>query len=113
MLDPTFFHSHIWDFEEIYNTFKEDDTNLDLMRLKIFPLTLKDKAKIWLNSLRLRTIRNGIEMQAEFLKLFFFHTQNQQSEEANIHFRSPLKRKILPMLGKILGNPQCLSSPWF
>ena len=48
----------IRDFEEVCNTFKEDATNLDLMRLKFFPLTLKDKAKIWLISLRPRTIRN-------------------------------------------------------
>ena len=51
-------YSHIREFEEVYNTFKEDITNVDLMRLKYFPLTLKDKAKIWLHSLRSRTIRN-------------------------------------------------------
>ena len=39
-------YSHIRDFEEVCNTFKEDATNLDFMRLKFFPLTLKDKAKI-------------------------------------------------------------------
>ena len=70
-------YSHIRDFEEVCNTFKEDATNLDLMRLKFFPLTLKDKAKIWLNSLRLRTIRNWKNMQAEFLnKLCSTHRTN-------------------------------------
>ena len=64
-------YTHIRDFEEVCNTFKEDATNLDLMRLKFIPLTLKDKAKIWLNSLRLRTIRNWTEMLAEFLKKIF------------------------------------------
>ena len=64
-------YSHIREFEEVCNTFKEDATNLDLMRLKFFPLTLKDKAKIWLNSLRPRTIRNWTKKQAEFLKKFF------------------------------------------
>ena len=44
---------------------------MDLMRVKFFPLTLKNKAKIWLNSLRLRTIKNWADMQAEFLKKFF------------------------------------------
>ena len=44
---------------------------MDLMRLKLFPFTLKDKEKIWLNSLRLRSIRDWTEMQAEFLKKFF------------------------------------------
>ena len=81
-------YTHIRDFEEVYNTFKEDATNLDLIRLKFFPLTLKDKSKIWLNSLRPRTIRNWTEMQAEFLKKIF-STHNQQSEEADLHLCSP------------------------
>ena len=46
------------------NTFKEGATDMDLMRVKVFPLTLKNKAKIWLNSLRSRSIRNWEEMQA-------------------------------------------------
>ena len=41
------------------------------MRLKLFPFTLKDKAKIWLNSLRLRSICTWTDLQAEFLKKFF------------------------------------------
>ena len=39
-------YSHIREFEEVCNTFKEDISNVDLMKLKFFPLTLKDKAKI-------------------------------------------------------------------
>ena len=65
------------------NTFKEDIPNVDLMRLKFFPLTLKDKANIWLNSLRPRTIRNWGDMQAEFLKKFF-----------STHKTNSLKREI-------------------
>ena len=64
-------YSHIREFEEVYNTFKEETTTVDLMRLKLFPFTLKDKKKIWLNSLRPRSIWNWTEMQAEFLKKFF------------------------------------------
>ena len=55
-------YTHIWEFEEVYTTFKEGATNMELLKLKAFPLTLKDKAKIWLNSLRPRTIRNWTEM---------------------------------------------------
>ena len=44
---------------------------MDLLKLKAFPLTLKDKAKILLNSLRAKTIRNWAELQAKFLKKFF------------------------------------------
>ena len=48
---------------------------MDLLKLKAFPLTLKDKAKIWLYSLRPRTIRNWAKLQAEFLKKFFNTTK--------------------------------------
>ena len=66
-------YSHIREFKEVCNTFKEDIPNVDLMRLKFFPLTLKNKAKIWLNSLRPRTIRNWGDMQAEFKKIIIQH----------------------------------------
>ena len=39
-------YTHIMEFEEVCNPFKEDATTLDLMRLNLFPFTLKDKAKM-------------------------------------------------------------------
>ncbi|RVW35042.1 hypothetical protein CK203_079863 [Vitis vinifera] len=64
-------YAHIKEFEEVCNTFREEGASIDLMRLKLFPFTLKDKEKIWLNSLRPRSIRNWVDLQAEFLKKFF------------------------------------------
>ena len=78
-------YTHIREFEEVGTTFKESIPDMDLLKLKAFPLTLKDKAKIWLNSLRPRTIRNWAELQAEFLKKKFQFNQDQQFEEANLH----------------------------
>ena len=57
-------YTHIREFEEVCMTFKEGVTDMELLKLKAFPLTLKDKTKIWLNSLRPRTIRNWGDMQA-------------------------------------------------
>ena len=76
-------YTHLRDFEEVCTTFKEGMMDMDLLKLKAFPLTLKDKAKIWLNSLRPRTIRNWAELQAEFLKMFF-----------SAHKTNNLKRQI-------------------
>ena len=76
-------YTHIRDFEEVCITFKEGAFDMDLLKLKAFPSTLKDKAKIWLNSLRPRTIRNWAELQAEFPKKFF-----------SAHKTNNLKRKI-------------------
>ena len=74
---------HMREFEEVYNTFKEETVTVDLMRLKLFPFTLKDKAKIWLNSLWPRSIQNWTKMQDEFLNKFF-----------STHRTNSLKRKI-------------------
>ena len=76
-------YTRIRDFEEVCTTLKEGATDMELMKLKAFPLTLKDKAKIWLNSLRPRTIRNWAELQARFLKKFF-----------STHKTNNLKRQI-------------------
>ena len=76
-------YTHIREFEEVCTTFKDGKIDMELLKLKAFPLTLKDKAKIWLNSLRPRTIRNWAELQAEFLKKFF-----------SAHNTNNLKRQI-------------------
>ena len=76
-------YTHIRDFEEVCTTFKEGEIDMELLKLKAFPLTLKDKAKIWLSSLMQRTIRNWAELQEEFLKKFF-----------NAHRTNNLKRQL-------------------
>ena len=76
-------YTHIREFEEVCNTFKEGAIDIDLMMLKVFPLTLKHNAKIWFNSLRLRSIRNWAELQAKFLKKNF-----------STHITNSLKREI-------------------
>ena len=76
-------YQHIKEFEEVCNTFREGGASIDLMRLKLFPFTLKDKAKVWLNSLRPRSIRSWNDFQSEFLKKFF-----------STHRTNDLKRQI-------------------
>ena len=75
-------YTHIKDFE-VCHTFHEENTSIELMRLKIFPFTLKGKAKLWFNSLRPQSIRSWLELQTTFLKKFF-----------PIHRTSGLKRQI-------------------
>ena len=43
-------------FEEVVATFYSRTEAIDSIRLKIFPFSLKDKAKSWLNTLRPRSI---------------------------------------------------------
>ena len=85
-------YTHIQDFEEVCMTFKEGATDMELLKLKAFPLTLKDKTKIWLNSLRPRTIRNWGDMQAEFLKKFF-SSHKTNSPKREIYFFTALENE--------------------
>ena len=77
-------YTHIRDFDEVCTTLKEGETDIELLKLKAFPLTLKDKSKIWLNLLRPRTIRNWAELQADVLKKFF-SAQKTNNLKRQIH----------------------------
>ena len=44
---------------------------MNIIRLKFFPFSLKDKAKTWLQNLRSESIRTWDEMQTQFLEKFF------------------------------------------
>ena len=63
---------HFKEFEELCSTFHDQSCNEETIRLKLFPFSLKDKAKTWLKSLRPRSIGTWQEMQIKFLKKFFF-----------------------------------------
>ncbi|XP_042980004.1 uncharacterized protein LOC122310192 [Carya illinoinensis] len=47
---------HIKEFEEVCSIFMDRTCTEEVIRLKLFPFSLKDKAKTWLNSLKPRTI---------------------------------------------------------
>ena len=59
--------------------------NEETVYLKLFPFSLKDKAKNWLNALPPHSIKNWLELQAEFLKKFFplHRTQGLQRQIKN------------------------------
>ncbi|RVW21570.1 hypothetical protein CK203_115643 [Vitis vinifera] len=44
-------YQHIKEFEDVCNTFREGRASIDLMRLKLFTFTLKDKAKRYMETI--------------------------------------------------------------
>ena len=76
---------HLKGFEEVCKTCFDGKTNEETVYLKLFPFSLKDKAKNWLNALPSRSINNWLELQAEFLRKFFpLHmTQGLQNQIMN------------------------------
>jgi len=62
---------HLREFEEVWNTYNDLNCSINTIRLKLFPFSLKDKDKTWLQNLRSGSIRTWDEMQQQFLKKFF------------------------------------------
>ena len=54
---------HLREFEEVCNTYNDSNCSINTIRLKLFPFSLKDKAKTWLQNLRPGSIRAWDEMQ--------------------------------------------------
>ena len=50
-------YPHLKEFDEVCATLKYNNVTDDVVRLKLFPFSLKEKAKSWLHSLRPNTIR--------------------------------------------------------
>ena len=70
-LDSESPYLHLKEFDEVCAIFYDQTCTNEIVKLKLFPFSLKDKVKNWLNSLKLRSIGTWQEMQAEFLKKFF------------------------------------------
>jgi hypothetical protein len=64
-------YKHLDEFIEICSTIRLQNFTEDALRMRLFPFSLKDKAKYWLNSLATNSITSWSQMQHEFLKKYF------------------------------------------
>ncbi|GKB09010.1 reverse transcriptase domain-containing protein [Tanacetum coccineum] len=64
-------HKHIHEFLRIYDMFKYRDTENEVVRIMMFPLSLTGEAKTWLDELNERTIETWDELRTTFIRRFF------------------------------------------
>ncbi|KAL4284874.1 hypothetical protein GQ457_16G018940 [Hibiscus cannabinus] len=73
---------HVKSFLEICNSFKIHGVSNDVLKLKLFPYSLRDKAKTWLNNLQPDSLQSWTQLCRCFLAKFCYtnmtdHLRNQ------------------------------------
>ena len=68
MDDP---NDHVTNFLQICETFKNNGASSDAVRLRLFPFSLRDKARSWLNSLPPGSVTTWDQLAQKFLARFF------------------------------------------
>ena len=63
-----------------------DKVNVETVHLKLFPFSLKDKAKSWFNSLRPNSITTWVQMQESFLMKLFSMRRTHAFQGKIMHF---------------------------
>ena len=64
-------NAYISNFLEVYDIVKYNGVSNEAVRLRLFPFSLRDKAKVWLNSQPLDSITSWENLVYQFLKKFF------------------------------------------
>ncbi|KAK8666053.1 hypothetical protein V6N13_006205 [Hibiscus sabdariffa] len=64
---------HLKSFLEICNSFKIHGVSNDVLKLKLFPYSLRDKAKAWLNNLPPGSFQSWTELCRSFLAKFSYN----------------------------------------
>ncbi|CAN6465742.1 unnamed protein product [Victoria cruziana] len=82
-------YRHIDEFLDVCATIRVHGVDDDVLRLRVFPFSLKKKAKYWLKSLSSSVrIRSWDELQCEFLKKYFSIGKSNQYRRAITSFTS-------------------------
>ncbi|KAL5563684.1 hypothetical protein UlMin_033431 [Ulmus minor] len=69
-------HLHLKQFLEVASNFKIPGVSDDAFRLRLFPYSLKDRAKVWLNSLEPNSVTSWNGLAEKFLTKYFPPTKN-------------------------------------
>ncbi|KAK8601098.1 hypothetical protein V6N12_050940 [Hibiscus sabdariffa] len=78
---------HLKPFLEICNSFKIHGVSNDVLKLKLFPYSLRDKAKEWWNNLPPGSLRSWTELCRNFLGKFSYTNMTDNLRNQTTSFR--------------------------
>ncbi|XP_073031227.1 uncharacterized protein [Primulina eburnea] len=80
-------HLHLRTFLEITDTVKINDVSDEIIRLRLFPFSLRDQARSWLQSLPLGSITTWADLVTKFLSKYFPPAKSAQLKIDITNFR--------------------------
>ncbi|KAK8609003.1 hypothetical protein V6N13_025310 [Hibiscus sabdariffa] len=78
---------HLKSFLEICNSFKIHGVSNDVLKLKLFPYSLTDKARAWLNNLPPGSLQSWTELCRSFLAKFSYNNMTDHLRNQITSFR--------------------------
>ncbi|KAK8990156.1 hypothetical protein V6N11_008671 [Hibiscus sabdariffa] len=79
--------NHLKSFLEICNSFKIHRVTNDVLKLKLFPYSLRDRAKAWLNNLPPGSFQSWTELCCSFLVKFSYNNMTDKLHNEITSFR--------------------------
>ncbi|KAM6580969.1 uncharacterized protein LOC115695250 [Cannabis sativa] len=80
-------HLHIRSFLEVSDSFKLQGVSEEALRLKLFPFSLRDRARAWLNTLSPDSVANWNDLVEKFLRKYFPPTRNAKFQSEIMSFQ--------------------------
>ena len=90
-LDSESAYLHLKEFEEVCATLQLQNMGPKIIKLRLFPFSMKDRAKAWLHSLRPNSISTWHGLVNEFLKKFFPQHKTNALKRDAMNFRQKEK----------------------
>ncbi|XP_062086155.1 uncharacterized protein LOC133792262 [Humulus lupulus] len=80
-------HLHLRSFLEVSDSFKLQGVSEEVLRLKLFPFSLRDRARSWLNTLPPDSVTNWNDLAKKFLRKYFPPTRNARFRSEIMSFQ--------------------------
>ena len=94
-------YMHLKNFEDACSIFQDNSCPRKVLLLKLFPFTLKDKAKLWFNSLRPRLFIYGIHWKGNSRKSSFLRIVRRHYDVSYLNLHQIVAR-VSSKLGRDL-----------
>ena len=83
------------------NTIKLNGVNLDIIKLQLFPFSLRDVAASWFKSMPYGLVDNWEELVEPFMERFFPTIPHLREKKRDYNFQARRRKKPLQCLGEV------------